>query len=641
MGAMGSRLRRLRNALLGTRPRVILWFIAPTLLAIAMDFAIRGRALIVYPPLEILNYAGSSFAAAGFWGGPLWLASRLFYARGRLWRVVARGLLAVFVATFVLPLAIFCFPGQAIYHRVFASYMARDTVRLGIALRGTLSDWLFAWGSPLVVVAMAAIGIFLTWALMRGVKRAGRYTRKTIPIIPVLGFCGSAFCFWIDFVESRSLQAAPPDTCFIHGVMHAMHDGVTGKGWVRRGISLRTPAPLPPLTPKAHRPNVLLIVTESVRADASCSDPPPRCKSELLDPVARERMPLGRLTTQSPGTFSACMLLWTGLSPTAEYRTAHSAPVLWEVAKAEGYATSYVTSQNLRYDDFGAFMKNASIDELISAMDLGDTRDAQIGAPDERATTRMLDVVRRTPADRPYFGVLHFSNTHAPYRAADELQPFSPHSTDPLGSVDAFHNQYRNSVLMQERTLAAFLKELRAMPRWDDTVVMFVSDHGEQFREHGALYHIHTLYEEEVRIPGWVLAGKDALTGEQRSALGSYWRRRTYSQDLNATLLDLLGAFDDRAAFPYATELTGRSLIRPATFAEPTVSMTTATGVWEPDVFVYGVMRGDRLLMGTPAQTWFCFDIPTDPQERAPHAASYCGDMRDIAKKAFPGAVPD
>ncbi len=638
---MGPRLLRLRNALLGTRPRMILWFVAPTLLAIAMDFAIRGGALVVYPPLEILNYTGSAFAAAGFWGGPLWLASRLFYVRGRVWRPVARVLLAAFVAGFVLPLAIFCFPGQAIYHRVFASYMARDTVRLGIALRGTLADWLFAWGSPLVVVVMALGGALVTWAIMRGVRRAGRYTRRTIPIVPIVGFIGSVFCFWIDFVESRSLQAAPPDTCFVHGVIHALHDGVTGKGWVRRGISLRTPAPLPPITPKAHRPNVLLIVAESVRADTSCSDPPPACASQFLDPVASERITLGRLTTQSPGTFSACMLLWTGLPPTVDYRTAHSAPVLWEVAKAEGYATSYVTSQNLRYDDFGAFMKRAGIDEVVSAMTLGDTKDAQIGAPDERATASMLDVLRRTPADKPYFGVLHFSNTHAPYRTAEDLQPFSPHSTDALGSVEAFHNQYRNSVLLQERTLAAFLAELRALPRWDDTIVMFVSDHGEQFREHGALYHIHTLYEEEVRIPGWVLAGKDALTSDQRRALATFAQRRTYSQDLNATLVDLLGAFDERARFPYAAEVTGRSLLRPATRVEPTVTLTTATGVWEPDVFVYGVMRGDRLLVGTPAQTWFCLDIPTDPREISPHAASHCGDMRDIAKKAFPGAVPE
>ena len=64
---------------------------------------------------------------------------------------------------------------------------------------------------------------------------------------------------------------------------------------------------------------------------------------------------------------------------------------------------------------------------------------------------------------------------------------------------------------MQERTVSAFLRELRAMPGWDDTVVVFVSDHGEEFREHGGMYHLTTLFDEQVRIPGWLVAGPRAL----------------------------------------------------------------------------------------------------------------------------------
>jgi hypothetical protein len=630
-----------KHALIGKRARHILWFVAPTIIAVVMDFAIRAKALLVYPPLEILNYTGSSLASAGFWGGPLWLASRLFYVRGDRKKIAARIGIGLFFGLFVLPLAVFCFAGQAIYHRVFASYMARDTVRLGIALRGTLSDWLFAWGSPLVVVFMLAVGVLVTVFVARGARKAGRSVRHTWPLLPIIGFCGSAYCFWIDFVESRSLQAAPPDTCFIHGVMHALHDGASGKGWVRRGISLRSPAALPKLTPPEHRPNVLVVLTESVRADASCSDPPPTCTSQFLDEVAADRVPLGRLTTQSPGTFSACMLLWTGLPPTVDYKVAHQAPVLWEIAKAEGYATGYVTSQNLRYDDFGAFVSNAGIDVLASAMDLGATKDAQIGAPDERATARMLDFVRDAPKDKPYFGVLHFSNTHAPYRIDPSLQPYGPHAVDPLGDASAFHNHYLNSVRMQERTLAAFLKELRAMPRWDDTVVLFLSDHGEQFREHGGLYHIHTLYEEEVRIPGWIISGENALTKQQRFSLKPYSHRRTYSQDVTATIVDLLGAFDDRSKFPFADLTNGRSLVRLPSGPEPTMPLATATGVWEPDSFEYGVMRGDHLLVGSPAATWSCFDITRDPREYAPHPASACGSMVVDARRAFPGIVKE
>lgn len=631
-----NRMRRVMRALLGDRPRMLFLFVSPTFLAIVMDLFIRGGAIAAYSPLDVVNYVGSSLASAGFWGGPLWLVSRLFLFDSGRARLAARLGLGLFFGLWVLPLAISCYGAQALYHRVFQAYMARDTVRLGIALRGTLKDWLLAWGGASVFVAMIVAGVSVTLGIVVLVRRAAPSVAKVIPIVPVLAFFGAAFCFWIDFVESRSLQAAPPDTCFIHGVVHALRDAVTGKGWVRRGISLRTPASLPPIAPPSHRPNVVVIITESVRADAMCSDPPPACKAPFLDEVVPDRISLGKLTTQSPGTFSACMLLWTGLPPNVDFVTAHSAPVLWEVAHSVGYRTAYVTSQNLRYDDFGAFVQRAGIDLKVSAMELGDTKDAQIGAPDERATARMLEFARSVPAETPYFAMLHFSNTHAPYRIDPGLQPYSPHSNDPLGESGYFHNHYLNSVRMQERTLAAFLRELRALPSWEDTAVIFLSDHGEQFRERGGLYHIHSLYDEEVAVPGWLVAGPRALDAAQRSALRTFAGRRTYSQDVQATVIDLLGVFAVRDTFPFASLVHGRSLVRPADPEEPTVILSTSSGVWEADEPKYGVMRGDRLLVGSATNRWTCFDMASDPRQGTPLTGTTCGTMMDAASLAFP-----
>ena len=281
-------------------------------------------------------------------------------------------------------------------------------------------------------------------------------------------------------------------------------------------------------------------------------------------------------------------------------------------------------------------MQRAGIDLKVSAMELGDTTDAQIGAPDERATARLLEVARSVPAETPYFAVLHFSNTHAPYRTDPALQPYSPHSNDPLGESGYFHNHYLNSVRMQERTLAAFLRELRALPSWDDTVVIFLSDHGEQFRERGGLYHIHSLYDEEVAVPGWLVAGPHALDAAQRSALHTFAGRRTYSQDVQATVVDLLGVFDVRTTFPFAPLVSGRSLVRPAAAEEPTVILSTSSGVWEADEPKYGVMRGDRLLVGSAINRWTCFDMANDPHQGTPLTAGKCGTMVDAASLAFP-----
>ena len=630
---ISSRLARIQRVLLGPDPGALLLLTAPTLLALLVDLAVRARTLAAFALQGKAIYGSSLLISAAFWVFPLVLGCRLWSARGRR---SAQGALAVLFVAWILPFAALGFPGQIVYERVFASYMGRDTLRLGIALRGTVRDWFAAWGGPWLTAAMLTGGAAVAGGMFALVRRAAPRLQGAMPLLPVITFLGALVCFWTDNVDSRFLQAALPDACLVHGVVHALRMALTGQWGARQGVSLRTPAPLPTLTStRSPRPNVVLILTESVRADTLCSDPPPQCRSESLDAVAADRIPLGHLASPTPNTFSACMILWTGLAADVDFVSAHSAPVLWEIAHALGYRTAYVTSQNTQYEDFGAFVEQAGIDTRITALDLGGMRQEQIGAPDERATAALLRVLRDVPA-APYFAVLHLSNTHAPYRADPALEPFGPHSSDPLGDVAAFRNQYRNAVLLQERTVAAFLRDLRARTDWDDTVVVFLADHGEQFRDHGGLYHNHSLYEEELRVPGWLLAGAHVLDASQRGALRGLGSRRTYTQDVHETLVDLLGAEDARASLPLARLVTGRSLLRPL-HGEPTVLLATSTSVWEPDDARFGATRAGRALIGAPG-AWWCFDTDRDPAERQALPETACADLLDRVKEGFPAA---
>jgi hypothetical protein len=622
-------LARLQRVLFGDRPRAVLLFALPTALAIAMDLVLRPRSLFAFAPKEWLNYFGSSLASAGFWSGPLWISSRLFTKKS----LVARVGIGLFGALYVVPLAFFAFGGQALYFQVFHAYMARDTVRLGIALRGTLGAWLASWGASLVL--MALVGLVIGVVILLAARKASAPVAPAWPIVPVLGFGVAGYCFWIDFVESRALQAAPPDTCFIHGVVHALHDGATGRGWVRRGISLREPSALPKLVPPARPVNLVLVITESVRADALCSSSTLGCKARFLDEVAPDRISLGAVTQQSSGTFTSCAMLWTGLAPDADFWTFHRAPVLWETARALGYKTAYVSAQNLRYEDLAAFLERAGIDVLAGAADLGDASDPHLGAPDENATLRALAFVKE--ASGPYFLVVHLSNTHWPYRVDPGLQPFAPHETTIRDSLQ-LKNHYLNSVLMQERTVAAFLREMRALPSWDDTAIVFVSDHGEEFREHGGLYHLTSIFDEQLRVPGFVVAGAHVLSAEAKVSLETYAMRRVYSQDLHVTLLDFLGAYDQRAAFPFAALVTGRSLLREPAPGEPMVTLSTASGVWgEPDDPKIGVMQGDLLAVRSMKTGWLCYDARKDPGQHATTPPTRCSALMTLGDQRFAG----
>ncbi|HTB76870.1 MAG TPA: sulfatase-like hydrolase/transferase [Polyangiaceae bacterium] len=633
---MTNRLDRYRRALLGERPLALLALAAPTALGLALDLTIRGGSIASFAMQAKFIYASSWLISAAFWVAPLWLACWLL-RRGSAQARAATG--ALFVL-WILPFATCAFGGQALYHRVFHSYVGRDTVRLGVALRGTVGDWFSSWGGPWLLCAMVLVGAVIATALFVLVRRTAPLVGDTVPLLSVVTFCAAAVLFWTDQVDSRFLQAATPDACFVHGATHALRTWIEGRGGIRQGMSLRSPAPLPALA-SARRPNVLLVLTESVRADAMCSDPPPFCVAPFLDAVAADREPLGKLTSQTPNTFSACMILWTGLSPSADFRAAHSAPVLWELARAVGYRTAYVTSQNPNYEDFGTFTRRAGIDVLVTATDLGGVGQEQLGAPDERATAEMLRFIGSADPAVPYFGVLHLSNTHAPYRVDPALAPFTPHATDPLGNASAFHNHYRNSVALQERTVAEFVRAVRALPGWDHTALLFVSDHGEQFREHGGLYHNHSLYDEELRVPGWIVGGSSAIDPAQHLALRSHLGRRTYMQDVHETVVDLLGVEDSRSTLPFASLVTGRSLLRSRPGGEgPTALLATATSVWEPDDARFGATAGERALVGAPG-AWACFDMARDPRERSPLPGPACDDLRAAAAPVASAFVGD
>jgi arylsulfatase A-like enzyme len=168
---------------------------------------------------------------------------------------------------------------------------------------------------------------------------------------------------------------------------------------------------------------------------------------------------------------------------------------------------------------------------------------------------------------------------------------------------------------------------------------VFLSDHGEQFREHGGLYHNHSLYDEELRVPGWIAGGPRALDDAARAGLASHAGRRTYMQDVHETVVDLFGVEAERAALPFASQVTGRSLLRArAEGPGPIALLGTATSVWEPDDARFGATRDERALVGAPG-AWSCFDTARDPRERAPLAGAACDDLRAAVSPIFVGDV--
>jgi len=325
------------------------------------------------------------------------------------------------------------------------------------------------------------------------------------------------------------------------------------------------------------------------------------------------------------------------MPPDASAEVFRSTPLIFEYAHAAGWQTAYITSQNLDFAESRSFIHNLPLTKRAEAQDLEAEPDIDVGAADERATERAL----RDIADmaEPYMAVVHYSNTHFPYRVEDDASPFQPstESKDPARNEE-FRNRYRNSIYLQDKTIATLIRGIRKMPSGDRTVIVFTSDHGEAFREHLQLGHTSSIHDEEIRVPGWIDAPAATLTDSERHALDAASESLTWHVDYVPTLLDLMGIWDAPEIARYRSKMVGTSLLRGLTTAA--VPITNCTPVWPCPFRNWGMMRGKMKVAAREWDTdWQCFDVLQDPQERTNLGVAACGDLAALAKARF-GKLP-
>ena len=131
-------------------------------------------------------------------------------------------------------------------------------------------------------------------------------------------------------------------------------------------------------------------------------------------------------------------------------------------------------------------------------------------------------------AGRPFFLYLHFLDAHWPYPApddyatlyatAEEVAPFRGRESKALRNAlndgeteftpayrKALAALYDGSLRYLDDNLRAFHDALELRGLLDDTVICIVSDHGEEFGEHGYIGHGNGLYENLLEVP-WILS---------------------------------------------------------------------------------------------------------------------------------------
>jgi arylsulfatase A-like enzyme len=415
---------------------------------------------------------------------------------------------------------------------------------------------------------------------------------------------------------------------------------------VRPGV--RTPPALPHVTPRLPQNgatsslpprNVLFILTESVRADAHCSSWSESCPiAPRTNAAVPKRFPLLQMRSNSSTTAIQLAVLWSGLEPTASREDLHTYPLLFDYAHAAGYDTAYWTSHHMMFANSRLYVRDLPTSHQCGGTDLDPLADIDLGGPDELLVKRAIDELPEL--NEPFFAVAHVGNTHLPYRIDPSDAPFQPALVSKAeDDNEAYRNYYKNAVHFQDKSIAELIRFVRSSPFGSRTIIVFTSDHGEAFREHGQLLHTGAVLDEEIHVPAWIDAPEGTLSESEVAALRSARDAYVFHTDVAPTILDLLGLWEEPAFAKYRAKMVGSSLVRPERKTVP-LALTNCSGIWGCAFRNWGMMRGSLKLEAREwHRSWHCFDVAKDPREEHDLGPEACGDLVPMAE-AIHGGPP-
>ncbi len=384
--------------------------------------------------------------------------------------------------------------------------------------------------------------------------------------------------------------------------------------------------------------HIILFVVDTLRADALSVYGMRRYDTPNIDALAKDSVWFTNAQSPAPWTRPAMASILSGVSPLVHgthkqgITLPHQLDTLGDVFSASGYRTAAI-GMNPALAAFSGFSQGFQKYYWFPSSKLAaSTGGRLLGAISQRdfggslATTTDLTNVGidwlSEHQDDPFFLWFHYYDPHVPYEPADEFLPDHVEPVRQVGrrftsrSIDDYcrgrlvlddagkewvQTLYESEVKYVDQQLGRFMQHLKELGIYDDALIVFTSDHGEEFWEHDSLDHGHSLYKEVINVPLMVKLPKSTVTGRRDDFVST--------TDLYPTLLNL-------SAKPFdIARLSGRSL-KPALEGAPLApTQLYLTGllfyddrealIWNNQKFIHRFVDGQEEL----------YDLNADPLE--------------------------
>jgi arylsulfatase A-like enzyme len=343
-----------------------------------------------------------------------------------------------------------------------------------------------------------------------------------------------------------------------------------------------TVGPLP--SPEAQeslkdRPNIILIMVDTQRADRLSCYGYEMNQTPQIDGLASEGVLFRRAFAQSSWTRPSTATLITSLYATSHRavrkpdRLPSAVTTIAEVLNGHGYYTGgFANNANVtpsfNFDqghseyhylapDFfffasesGSFLTFYNQLRLVRERFLSQRKYVKYYYQDAEVVTGEAKRFIDKHVAEKFFLFLHYMEPHDPdfvhpYNGEGYARVNRPHP--PPEMAGEYSDVYDGEVSYLDRWIGNLVSYLKAKGLYDGCMIVFTSDHGEEFYEHQGWWHGKTLYEEQLHVPLIMKLPEGRFAGRVR--------------DDFVRLLDVAPTILTQCGFPKPDEMQGRNLL--------------------------------------------------------------------------------
>lgn len=317
---------------------------------------------------------------------------------------------------------------------------------------------------------------------------------------------------------------------------------ITKEGWVNYSLGKQKKS-------SHDKPNIILIVMDTARADHLSCYGYERNTSPYIDKIAEEGAVFKSVISPSSWTLPSHASMFTGLFP-SEHGAGHVSPylpekaeTLTEILKKEGYQTlaysnnpwlTFFSGFSRKFDDFqegwreqkGTYFYELVYNEFLK---LVKSKDSTWLIKDKGAakTNQYVSKWVEKNLEFPFFVFINYMEPHLPHYPSPRNSIYIPQNIAPegikrvlrsaigMGKGGAFilkrkrsqeelaviNALYDGEIHYLDKRIGELYEHLRKLNMLDGTLLIITSDHGENLGDHGVLGHAFGLFNTLLDVP--------------------------------------------------------------------------------------------------------------------------------------------